>query len=109
MHAPHQTNVLEAQSRLSDLSRLFTKGRRLTQIISPITRLGSKLVLYWAGANVVVVQGTVYRTCSGLPVLVVPASFEIPRVVREVKIKLSAKRHRERHLSAGVLSAINEL
>ena len=50
LDASHQTNVLEAQSRLS---RLFTKGRRLTQIISPITRLGGKLVLYWAGANVV--------------------------------------------------------
>ena len=37
-----------------------------------------------------VVQFTVYRTCSGLPVLVVPVSFEIPRVVREVKVKLSA-------------------
>ena len=36
-------------------------------------------------------HGTVYRTCSGLPVLVVPVSFEIPRVVREVKISLSSQ------------------
>ncbi|XRB21936.1 CW-type domain-containing protein [Pseudoscourfieldia marina] len=84
--------------------------KAICKICPSVASLRQDKSLQWEletpGGNVLNMTGA---TCSGLPVLVVPASFEIPRVVREVKIKLSAKRHRERHLSAGVLSAINQL